>query len=202
MAVETHIVVWLVMTACTLVSGYQQSGEDCLWKLHTTVLGTLNVTELCSFNVMLAKHLMHIHDQSNGSNRKWSSIHIMWLSQLLWCSLLMEFLLRHGAGNRLGILPDHVLHDNARRQWPFLRGASTATRFVADTSKGKPYTTSGHNQRQGTRWPCGVFCKGVHELKVGKKLRVCSNHPAHPKKTKEQPDTELHRMAGMEGPLS
>jgi hypothetical protein len=36
---------------------------------------------------------------------------------------------------------------------------------------------------------------------VGKKLRVCSNHPADPKMIKEQPDTELHRMAGTEGPL-
>jgi hypothetical protein len=38
-------------------------------------------------------------------------------------------------------------------------------------------------------------------VNVGKKLRVCMNHPTDPKKIKEQPDTEMHQMAGMEGPL-
>jgi hypothetical protein len=52
----------------------------------------------------------------------------------------MKFLFRHDTGNRLGILSDHVLHDNARQQWPFIYRTSMATQFVADTSKGKPYT--------------------------------------------------------------
>jgi len=37
-------------------------------------------------------------------------------------------------------------------------------------------------------------------VNVGKKLCVCTNHPADPK-IKEQPDTELHRTACTEGPL-
>jgi len=36
---------------------------------------------------------------------------------------------------------------------------------------------------------------------VGKKLCVCTNHPADPKNIKEQPDAELHHMASMEGLL-
>lgn len=37
-------------------------------------------------------------------------------------------------------------------------------------------------------------------VNVGKKLCVCMNHPAD-SKIMEQPDTERHWMAGMEGPL-